>query len=459
MDINFFESLKLLFQIIAVIFVASYLFTRSRYFKEVITGKISIKTQIILTLFFGIVSIYGTLGNIQIHGALINVRDLGPLVGGLTCGPYVGIGAGLIGGFFRYTQGGPYMYSCFFASVMAGILGAVMYYANKKQFVSTPIAIIFTILVETLHSLIALITTTPPSQVVSIITVVIIPMIIINAIGMGIFSTMYHNLIAEWKTMDEKLALETEIAKKDAELHIAAKIQQSFLPDTLPVFPGFSIAAKSCPAKEVGGDFFDIIPFQVIKLSKESLGIMIADVSGKGVPAALFMALSRIVVRVVAGWFDEPAKTITYANTIIEDNSKTGIFVTLFYGIINQEKKSLRYVNAGHNPPIIYRQTTREFFELPLTGIAIGVLPDAQYDQNVTILQSGDIICMYTDGVTEAVNETNEMYGENRLKELIQKNEYLEPQKMVDKIINDVNVFAGNEPQFDDITLMIIKVE
>ncbi|NLW76514.1 MAG: PP2C family protein-serine/threonine phosphatase, partial [Methanomicrobiales archaeon] len=284
-------------------------------------------------------------------------------------------------------------------------------------------------------------------------------MIIINAIGMGIFSTMYHNLIAEWKTMDEKLALETEIAKKDAELHIAAKIQQSFLPDTLPVFPGFSIAAKSCPAKEVGGDFFDIIPFQVIKLSKESLGIMIADVSGKGVPAALFMALSRIVVRVVAGWFDEPAKTITYANTIIEDNSKTGIFVTLFYGIINQEKKSLRYVNAGHNPPIIYRQTTREFFELPLTGIAIGVLPDAQYDQNVTILQSGDIICMYTDGVTEAVNETNEMYGENRLKELIQKNEYLEPQKMVDKIINDVNVFAGNEPQFDDITLMIIKVE
>jgi sigma-B regulation protein RsbU (phosphoserine phosphatase) len=186
---------------------------------------------------------------------------------------------------------------------------------------------------------------------------------------------------------------------------------------------------------------------------------MIADVSGKGVPAALFMALSRIVVRVVAGWFDEPAKTITYANTIIEDNSKTGIFVTLFYGIINQEKKSLRYVNAGHNPPIIYRQTTREFFELPLTGIAIGVLPDAQYDQNVTILQSGDIICMYTDGVTEAVNETNEMYGENRLKELIQKNEYLEPQKMVDKIINDVNVFAGNEPQFDDITLMIIKVE
>lgn len=443
----------------AVIFLFAYLFTRSRFFKEAISGEISKQSKAILILFFGLVSIYGTLGNIQVQGAVLNVRDLGPLIGGLTCGPVVGIGAGIIGGLLRYTQGGPYMYVCLCGSIIAGILGGILYLANKKQLVSTPIAVTYAVLVESLHSLIALIFATPPDQAMTIITLIIIPMIIINAIGMGIFSMMMHNLLGEWKTRKEKILLETEIAKKDAEMQIAAKIQQSFLPDVLPEMSGFKMAAKSCPAKEVGGDFFDVIPFQVIPLSQSSLGIMIADVSGKGIPAALFMALSRIVVRVVAGWFGEPAQTISYANTIIEGNSKTGIFVTLFYGIIDKETKVFRYVNAGHNPPIVYRSITKEFFTLPLTGMAVGVMSDASYEQDKITLQSGDIIILYTDGVTEAINETDEMYDERRLKEYIQSHAEMEPRMLVETIINEVNTFAGEQPQFDDITLIAIKVE
>lgn len=459
MEINIFESLTLLFQMMAVIFMFAYLFTRSRFFKETLRGTIPLKTQIILIIFFGIVSIYGTLGNITVSGARLNVRDLGPIIGGLTCGPVVGLGAGIIGGLVRYSQGGPYMYVCLAGSIIAGILGGILYLANKKQFVTTPVAIIFTILVESLHSLIALIFATPPSQVFEVLSLVIIPMVIINGIGVGIFSSMIHNLVDEWRMRDEKQLLETEIAKKDAELHIAAEIQQSFLPDVLPQIPGFSIAAKSCPAKEVGGDFFDIIPFQVISLTKTSLAIMIADVSGKGIPAALFMALSRIVVRVVAGWFGEPAQTIQYANTIIEGNSKTGVFVTLFYGIIDHATKKFRYVNAGHNPPIIYHPKTGTFFELPLTGIAVGVMPDAEYEQKEIELHSGDIIVLYTDGVTEAINEQNEMFGEMRLKNIIENNTLNSVEQIISTIIDEVNVFAGNQPQFDDITLMVIKVE
>ena len=184
-------------------------------------------------------------------------------------------------------------------------------------------------------------------------------MIITNMVAVFIFSTIMQNLLNERKMKREKEKLEFEMARKDAELQIAAEIQRNFLPETIPKTEGFDIAAKSIPAKEVGGDFFDVMPLEVIPMSNTRTGIMIADVSGKGVPAALFMALSRIVVRVTAMWFKKPSEVISFANPIIANNSKTGMFVTLFYGVIDNETRTLTYVNAGHNPPLVLRKRNR----------------------------------------------------------------------------------------------------
>ncbi|MDD1694265.1 MAG: PP2C family protein-serine/threonine phosphatase, partial [Methanoregula sp.] len=419
MEFNIVQSIITLFQMICVIIVFAYLFTRSRYFQEILEKKPSLKTQILLVIIFGLLSVYGTISGVSLYGAVLNVRDLGPFIAGLCCGPWVGIGAGIIGGLYRCAGGGPYMYTGLIAPILAGFLGGVMYLANKRDLVPTWVAVVFIALVESLVSLIAILVATPASQFVTIATVVAIPMIITNVVAVFIFSTIIQNLINERKTRLEKEKLETEMARKNAELQIAAEIQKNFLPETLPLTEGFDIAAKSIPAKEVGGDFFDVIPLEVMPITSSRTGIMIADVSGKGVPAALFMALSRIVVRVTAMWFKKPSEVINFANPIIANSSKTGMFVTLFYGIIDNETRTLTYVNAGHNPPLVLRKKTGEIEELPLTGIAVGALDDAEYTQEEISLALGDVMVFYTDGITEAVNDREEMYDLPRLIETI----------------------------------------
>ena len=259
------------------------------------------------------------------------------------------------------------------------------------------------------------------------------------------------------RDITDRREMEERMARSKAELHIAADIQRSFLPDILPQVTGFEIAARSVMAKEVGGDFFDVIPFEVIPLEGSTLGILIADVSGKGVPAALFMALSRIVVRVNALWHHDPAKTIEDANNVITQDSKAGMFVTLFYGTLSGRDRTLSYVNAGHNPPIVYRSLDGSIEELEPTGIALGAEEHRKYTSRTIGIGAGDVVVMYTDGVTEATNHEFEMFGEERLRALIREHYSLSPDALLEKILREVSTFTSGEPQFDDITLMVIK--
>jgi len=457
METNIVQSIITLFQMICVIIVFAYLFTRSRFFQEILEKKPSLTTRILLVIIFGLLSVYGTISGVTLYGAVLNVRDLGPFIAGLCCGPWVGIGAGIIGGLYRCAGGGPYMYTGLIAPILAGFIGGAMYLANKRDLVPTRVAVVLIALVESLVSLIAMLVATPVSQFVTILTVVAIPMVITNIVAVFIFSTIIQNLVNERKTRLEKEKLETEMARKNAELQIAAEIQRNFLPETLPETEGFDIAAKSIPAKEVGGDFFDVIPLEVMPISSSRTGIMIADVSGKGVPAALFMALSRIVVRVTAMWFKKPSEVISFANPIIANNSKTGMFVTLFYGVIDKDARTLTYVNAGHNPPLVLRKKTGEIEELALTGMAVGAMEDATYSQQEIPLAPGDVMVLYTDGITEAVNDREEMYDLPRLIKTIQNNSNSSSQELADEIIRSVFAFSGTTPQFDDITLMVVK--
>ncbi len=287
---------------------------------------------------------------------------------------------------------------------------------------------------------------------------VAIPMIVLTTGAVAIFSVIVHNLINEKKIQKEKEQLEREMARKDAELAIAAEIQQSFLPGVIPQIEGFEIAGTNIPAKGVGGDFFDVVPFEIIPFNKKCMGVMIADVSGKGVPAALFMALSRIVIRVSATMFSNVAEAISFANPIISRDSQTGMFVTVFYGVLDNEKHTLSYVNAGHNPPLIFRAGSDEPEELPATGIAMGALEDAPYEQGEVSVNAGDILILYTDGVTEAVNDENEMFEIPRRISTVLANRDRSAKEMIQAIIGAVNTFSQKQPQYDDITLMIVRV-
>jgi sigma-B regulation protein RsbU (phosphoserine phosphatase) len=379
------------------------------------------------------------------------------MVAGLTCGPWVGLGAGLIGAAYRLTLGGPTVYSCSLATVIAGFLGGLIWLANKRQFAGTRIAVEFAVMIEGLHMLLTIIMVSPLALALTVVTAAAIPMILANALGMLIFAYIITNLQEERKTRAERDTYLREIERKNTELQIAAEIQQSFLPSFITPIEGFEIAATSIPAKEVGGDFFDVIPFAVMPLKDQKVGIMIADVAGKGIPAALFMVLSRIIMRVNAMWHPRPDAAVEDANRLITADAKLGMFVTLFYGVIDPVDRRLTYTNAGHNPPIAIRPSTGALVELFGTGIALGLMEDAPYTQDNYMFAPMDVLVLYTDGVTEADNSVGMMFGEDRLKSVITEYCHLPADEIRDRILQDVRLFVGDHPQSDDITLMVIK--
>ena len=249
-----------------------------------------------------------------------------------------------------------------------------------------------------------------------------------------------------------------DLERKNAELQIAAQIQESFLPAIIEPVPGYDIAAMSIPAKVVGGDFYDIIPGARMRGDTEQVGIIIADVSGKGLSAAIFMALSIVVIRVNAAWHRMPEDVFRDANTIITAEQKANMFVTAFFGVLDPALRTFTYVNAGHNSPMVLHANDDHVIELEPTGIALGLMEDSLYKKANISLTSGDIIVLFTDGVTEATNMKEELYGEERLQVIILANAGLSSGEITKKILHDVQEFTGEAPQSDDITLLVVKV-
>jgi sigma-B regulation protein RsbU (phosphoserine phosphatase) len=264
----------------------------------------------------------------------------------------------------------------------------------------------------------------------------------------------FNRMATELKEHIENLRRTTAEKERIAkELEIAKEIQQSILPESAPVLPGFDLAGFNLPAREVGGDFFDYIP-----VGEGCWGVEIADVSGKGVPAALFMALARTLVRASASQSLDPAGSILEANRYICMDSKTCMFVTLFYGILDTRKGTFSYVNAGHNPPLLFREGSSAAELLRGKGIALGIFDDIELELVELKLHPGDTVVFYTDGVTEATNERDEEYGMGRLTALISGLLDRGAREIIDAIVEDVTAHAGSQPQFDDITLVVLKV-
>jgi len=240
-------------------------------------------------------------------------------------------------------------------------------------------------------------------------------------------------------------------ARLQQELDVAHTIQASFLPDGSPNIPGCSVATYWQAARQVGGDFYDFLP-----LNDDKWGVVIADVADKGVPAALFMAVSRTILRTVAFNREDPAHVLMRTNEIIAREARSDLFVTVFYGVWDPNTERFTYANAGHNPPLLL-QPNGSFQPLPGNGIALGVLPEIQMQSRSMSLRPGETIIFYTDGVTEALNEDFDEFGLERLQVAARAAARRPVPDIVRHITTSIRDHTGQTPQFDDMTLIILK--
>jgi len=247
-----------------------------------------------------------------------------------------------------------------------------------------------------------------------------------------------------------KVAIEK--GRLERELQVAREVQMNLIPRSLPEMPGWKFTAWWKPARQVSGDFYDFIP-----LDDTHLGIVIGDVCDKGMPAALFMADARSIVRASTAIPTSPANAIRSANRLLSDDSLNGMFVSLFYASLNMINGELTYVNAGHNPPYHYRAEDDSISELERTGIPLGIEPDAVLEEQNLSLGIDDFLLLYTDGVTEAMNADLELYGKSQLLRMLFAHRKASIDKIQMKIQHSVSDFIGEFDPSDDIALMIVK--
>jgi sigma-B regulation protein RsbU (phosphoserine phosphatase) len=239
----------------------------------------------------------------------------------------------------------------------------------------------------------------------------------------------------------------------EKELAIAREIQASFLPKRAPEVPGFDLAGATQPHDEVGGDYFDFI-----RVSDSRLGIAIADVSGKGIPAALIMAGFRMsLLAEIRNEFTMRA-VMRKVNSLLHESTERDKFVTLFYGVLDWKNRSLSFSNAGHNPPLLLRADGRVQYLLE-GGVALGVLPDARYEERPVALHPGDVLLLYTDGVSEAELPTGEQFGTERLERCLKRLAEGTAQEILKGVVDEVTAYAGEHGVNDDLTLVVVKVK
>ena len=256
-----------------------------------------------------------------------------------------------------------------------------------------------------------------------------------------------RNLI-EWR---EALVSRDKLVALQNELDVASKMQQSILPTEFPSASDYQVAASMEPARSVGGDFFDIV-----RLEHGRIGLAIADVSDKGVPAALFMMSSRTLLKGAATGGGGPGQVLREVNDLLEEDNESAMFVTVLYAEYDPATGELTYANGGHNAPLIVHEDGSSTL-LPLTdGIALGLMPGLEYRQETVTLSPSDTLVFYTDGVTEAMNENDQEFGLERLREIFAAAPHSDPEAVNTTIFQAVGDFAGDTPQSDDITCLTL---
>lgn len=252
----------------------------------------------------------------------------------------------------------------------------------------------------------------------------------------------------------ENACLYAEVLDKkkiEHELDIASRIQRDILPQSFPDVTGLAMAGFNLPALQVGGDFFDVFP-----MAGGRTGFVIADVSGKGMPAALLMALSRATIRAQVMLSDSPKDVLERTNRLLAPDIKTGMFITAYFAVYDPADCSLRFSNAGHNPPVMFSGDGKQTL-LHIQGIALGVLPEITLNENVVTLKNDDLVVFYTDGITDTMSEDMQPMGMMPMIKCIGDSRSEKPSLIIEKIIDLAHEYAGDSNQFDDITLMLLR--
>ncbi|CRX38394.1 response regulator [Estrella lausannensis] len=273
-------------------------------------------------------------------------------------------------------------------------------------------------------------------------------------------ATTLEKITDQYNFLKEGAIAQNRIIEYKKELEIASYIQQTFIPHNFNPYPGnksVEIFGKMFPAKEVSGDFFDFFP-----ITAERLGFVIADVSGKGVPAALFMVMSKTLLRSTALTNPSPKSCVQQVSHYLCYNNESMMFVTSFYGVLNIKTGEVVYCDAGHHPPYIL-SADGNLQQIPKDGgIALGIIDDLEREHSLYVekkiqLQKGDSIILFTDGVTEAINKKGEIYPKERLENLIRRHARQDFSLLVSNLKNDLTDFSEGQGQYDDITLLCIR--
>ena len=259
--------------------------------------------------------------------------------------------------------------------------------------------------------------------------------------------TLQH--LEEWR---EALQSRDKLVALQNELDVANNIQQSVLPAAFPESDAYEIYGSMQPARNVGGDFFDV---QILRDGK--IGLAIADVSDKGMPAALFMMSSRMLLKGAGQRFETPGEALVEVNNLLDAENEAAMFVTLFYAIYNPRNHKFTYANGGHNEPIIVHPDGSTTVIDPTGGTALGIIPGIDYDEDSVELQPGDTVILYTDGITEAFNSEAELFGMDRLREVFRDKQPVNAEETSAMVFDAVNEFAGDEPQSDDQACLVFK--
>ena len=269
-------------------------------------------------------------------------------------------------------------------------------------------------------------------------------------------SITIEKAIEQIKYIREREKEHHQLNSLKGDLAVASEIQQAILPRVFPPFPEIAdkleLSASMTAAKDIGGDFYDFF-----RIDDNRIGFVIADVSGKGIPAAIFMAVSRTLIRATAIRGVSPSECITYSNSLLTKESVNSMFVTVFYGIFDITTGTVCYCNAGHNPPYIIKNDGEvETLPMPNNPI-IGFLDYLEFQENKIQLERGDMLVLFTDGVNEATNLQLEEFGDDRFKATLEKCSSKSCQETIETIKEDVSAFVGDAEQSDDITILTLK--
>ena len=259
--------------------------------------------------------------------------------------------------------------------------------------------------------------------------------------------TLQH--LEEWR---DALQSRDKLVALQNELDVANNIQQSVLPASFPEDADYQIFGSMKPARNVGGDFFDV---QILRDGK--IGLVIADVSDKGMPAALFMMSSRMLLKGAGQRFERPGDALEEVNNLLDAENEAAMFVTLFYAIYDTNTSEFNYANGGHNEPIVVHPDGSTTIIPPTGGTALGIIPGIEYNQNSIKLDPGDIVILYTDGITEAFNADGELFGLDQLCEIFRDKRPQSAEEASQIVFEAVDKFAGDEPQSDDQACLVFR--